>query len=103
LTGLQQDEKPPQFNIRQQFNDKVPFNFASGEVGISGQPREPKAQVSLTRAGDGSAKLSVGDSTFVNFKPGQRLNVCEFQAWATCVGRELGRKAKAVIFEGRES
>jgi hypothetical protein len=75
LTGLEQDEKPPQFNIKQQFNDKVPFNFASGEVGISGQPHEPKAQVSLARASDGSAKLSVGDSTFVNFGPGQLASV----------------------------
>jgi hypothetical protein len=75
LSGIQQDEKPPQFNIKQQFNDKVPFNFASGEVGISGQPRESKAQVSLARASDGSAKLSVGDSTFVDFEPGQLASV----------------------------
>ncbi|MDB5600890.1 MAG: hypothetical protein JWN71_2934 [Xanthobacteraceae bacterium] len=75
LTGLQQDEKPPQFNIKQQFNDKVPFNFASGEVGISGQPNESKAQVSLTRGRDGSAELSVGDSTFVNFESGQLASV----------------------------
>jgi hypothetical protein len=75
LKGLRQDEKPPQFNLMQQFNDKVPFNFASGEVGISGQPREPTARISLARAGDGSAKLSVGDSTFVDFEPGQLASV----------------------------
>jgi hypothetical protein len=44
-------------------------------VGISGQLHEPKTQVSLSRAGDGSAELSVGDSTFVSFEPGQLASV----------------------------
>ena len=39
------------------------------------RPHESKAQVSLTRAGDGSAELAVGDSTFVNLEPGQLATV----------------------------
>lgn len=77
LKGLRQDDSPPQFDIRQRFNDAVPFNFASGEVGISGQAPNAKSQISLTRARDGSAELSVGDSTFVNFEPGQLASVAD--------------------------
>src|ERR1041385_6122675 len=38
LSGIQQDSAPPNFNVLQQFNDLVPFNYAGGTLETDGAP-----------------------------------------------------------------
>src|SRR4051812_2427676 len=54
LSGIQQDIAPPNFNVLQQFNDVVPFNYASGTVEGGGGA---SMQFALAKLSDGSGTL----------------------------------------------
>gem|GEM_PF-2249576 len=67
LGSFHEDAVAPNFSPWQQFNDSVPFNYASGSLNADGQTN---GHILLARNDDNSGQLASANGTVINFGAG---------------------------------